>query len=933
MEGGDDVPVHAGPSTSTMGSVADDPFKFDAPGWGVGRRVDGMVEIGAVGDEEIGVAGKASVDAMEVELDGEVGVDEEFGVIDQQERKDEQDTLRTMAPPSRLPVPNSPSGRKMANSISELRVPSSSRKRGATTSQGRVRRSVSQSAISSTTSTHSTSTAVPPSTSTSVAPSVSILLPSASTSVAPSSSTAVTPSTSIAVAPSTSTAVVPSTSTAVTTSTSALAPLASQLFHEEMRASRSRERMSLGSLSSAKTRGEGTGTERSQERNAQSRERMPSARLSFGSLASVRNRSRSRSRKRRSASAGERGNTSAGKTQSGLVGERRAGGGEPLTESGTRQTGVSRARRSRSASRHGMVDEVGRRRVGDSFKRAKNGSRRVDDVGQEGTTRHEDNLCQDDAMTAGAGPSSIGAEFGERMVRRRPSRPRVSQSPGRRDRTLPEVPPIGHPIPMAGSSRRRRRSPSTGRQSRPSVPLPGRTPAEITHTPRRAISLKRSASPMRLRASPSEDPSIQVNSAAAHATAHSTMHEHSSALHPRSGPLLAPPLPRLNLSLSASSAMVADSTEQPSTPGGASGDEEEVPRVRSVRALRSLEQFVASLSARTLSTLSSARSLGSMPSGRPLSSQQSTPPLSYGSEQVNPMSGLLASSMATSRSEASGLALRPASIVAPDLAVSRSEAAGLRHADGATYGSQTLRVDPSRSGFSAATSGSVSELPWRRPVGDDSTLTATTSEDWRPGSLPSGSLSAASLSASPSRMPRLRMGLGSGASEGTRKGHTISKDDISGPAALQSSAGLARLRGKASAERLRVRANSDAHRTRAGSNGSRGKAAMSRAVSEHHMGARANGDPRLQSGTTVGSVGRHHRRAEALRGEGAGAAHKRSRPLAGDGAGPLAMMGRKGRRRTSVSPSLRPGRAMSGRANGEEFVSNGAAWDAVDASP
>ncbi|KAL1753196.1 hypothetical protein FB107DRAFT_218280 [Schizophyllum commune] len=221
-----------------------------------------------------------------------------------------------------------------------------------------------------------------------------------------------------------------------------------------------------------------------------------------------------------------------------------------------------------------------------------------------------------------------------------------------------------------------------------------------------------------------------------------------------------------------------------------------------------------------------------------------------------------------------------------------------------------------KSGLSAATTaGTVSELPWRRPIGHSMTMDSSLSEAWAPSSLPGKSSafpttqSSSSLTTSPSRLPRLRMRLGSGASD-TGRTRVISKEDISGPAALQSAAGMARLREKASAERVLRGSRSP------------GKAAM-RNASAPRMVKSASTD-RVQAKTVSASVGRQHRRAEALRGDGAGAAHKRSRPLDG-GVLPLPIVGSRGMSRSVTAAEMR-------RGGGEEFVSNRATWDADNGS-
>ncbi|KAI4525913.1 hypothetical protein K523DRAFT_297438 [Schizophyllum commune Tattone D] len=222
-----------------------------------------------------------------------------------------------------------------------------------------------------------------------------------------------------------------------------------------------------------------------------------------------------------------------------------------------------------------------------------------------------------------------------------------------------------------------------------------------------------------------------------------------------------------------------------------------------------------------------------------------------------------------------------------------------------------------KSGLSAATTaGTVSELPWRRPIGHSMTMDSSLSEAWAPSSLPGKSSafpttqSSTSLTTSPSRLPRLRMRLGSGASERGRV-RVISKEDISGPAALQTAAGVARLREKASAERV-LRGNQ-----------SPGRAPMRMEASAPRMVKSASTN-RVQAKTASASLGRHHRRAEALRGEGAGAAHKRSRPLDG-GAPPLPIVASKGMSRSVTAVEMR-------RGGGEEFVSNRATWDADNGS-
>ncbi|KAL1747334.1 hypothetical protein HDZ31DRAFT_32246 [Schizophyllum fasciatum] len=252
------------------------------------------------------------------------------------------------------------------------------------------------------------------------------------------------------------------------------------------------------------------------------------------------------------------------------------------------------------------------------------------------------------------------------------------------------------------------------------------------------------------------------------------------------------------------------------------------------------------------------------------------------------------------------------------LPASRSDA----HAEEFGTLASNAHFSPSRSGLSAATTtASVSELPWRRPIGHSMTMDSSISDAWAPSSLPStasampGSASSASLSTSPSRLPRLRMRLGSGASD-TGRARAISKEAISGPAALQSAAGVARLREKASAERVRA--------TRTLGARTAGRASMRREMSAPHMGVRA-GRERVQSEVLVASSGGRHRRAEALRGEGAGAAHKRSRPLGRDGARPGIGSGKMTRNVTAAEVR---GTSVRERPQGEEFVSNAATWDA-----
>ncbi|KAL1716075.1 hypothetical protein EV715DRAFT_293527 [Schizophyllum commune] len=83
--------VTAGPSTSTMASVADDPFRFDAPSWGLGRR--GEDEIEEVGRDEVN-----EVKAGDVAIDSEVAEVQVAAIVDVAHEK--QPT------PSRLPLPD-----------------------------------------------------------------------------------------------------------------------------------------------------------------------------------------------------------------------------------------------------------------------------------------------------------------------------------------------------------------------------------------------------------------------------------------------------------------------------------------------------------------------------------------------------------------------------------------------------------------------------------------------------------------------------------------------------------------------------------------------------------------------------------------------------------------------------------------------------------
>ncbi|KAL1667226.1 hypothetical protein GGF50DRAFT_98325 [Schizophyllum commune] len=276
--------------------------------------------------------------------------------------------------------------------------------------------------------------------------------------------------------------------------------------------------------------------------------------------------------------------------------------------------------------------------------------------------------------------------------------------------------------------------------------------------------------------------------------------------------------------------------------------------------------------------------------------------------------------MKLSHSEASGLSSHPVSRLPP----SRSEMQhdyegefGVLSSNAAHFAPSRSRMTATKSGLSAATTaGTVSELPWRRPIGHSMTMDSSLSEAWAPSSLPGKSSafpttqSSTSLSTSPSRLPRLRMRLGSGASD-TGRTRVISKEDISGPAALQSAAGVARLREKASAERVLRGSQSP------------GKASRRMEASAPRMVKSASTD-RVQAKTVSVSAGRQHRRAEALRGEGAGAAHKRTRPLEG-GVSPLPVVGSKGMSRSVTTAEMR-------RGGGEEFVSNRATWDADNGS-
>ncbi|KAL1716076.1 hypothetical protein EV715DRAFT_255369 [Schizophyllum commune] len=480
------------------------------------------------------------------------------------------------------------------------------------------------------------------------------------------------------------------------------------------------------------------------------------------------------------------------------------------------------------------------------------------------------------------------------------------------DVTVSDTPSIGKPRSLASPTRRRHQSTSSQASALP----------EKSYVPQRDVSTIRDTSPMRVDIRAGHDSMLQTNSNPTRTTPASSPLDPGFPRDPNILAALAPPGPGLPSSASAPAAkstIMNDPTEadlhrgeyeeaprtyQDEPPRGeyedaSRQDHEAASRAKTVRALKSLERFVASLSAKTMSTLSSARSLVSLASGQ--SSSERSPQVSHSKASGTKFSRVSGTKL--SHSEASGLSSRPVSRLPP----SRSEVQhdyegefGVLSSNAAHFAPPSRsRMTATKSGLSAATTaGTVSELPWRRPIGHSMTMDSTLSEAWAPSSLPGKSSafpttqSSTSLTTSPSRLPRLRMRLGSGASDTGRR-RVISKEDISGPAALQSVAGVARLREKASAERVL-----------------RG---TMRNASAPRMVKSASTD-RVQAKTVSASVGRQHRRAEALRGDGAGAAHKRSRPLDG-GVLPLPIVGSKGMSRSVTAAEMR-------RGGGEEFVSN-----------
>ncbi|KAL1747333.1 hypothetical protein HDZ31DRAFT_61390 [Schizophyllum fasciatum] len=283
--------VRAGSSTSTMASVADDPFKFDAPTWGQGRRReegDGGAENASGGmrgnDGDHGVNDGEEVNGgVERDSGGEVGAKYE-GDGHESAGAQVAEVVKvapaaTSRSPSRLPLPTSSSqpfpicpsrtGILAASNPANLMGVADPASRGPALAGSTHPMPIA-------TPIHSPAKLAVPVTPASSFSEIAVpALPkpaahlSKSTNARPAKST---PSHPPLPAPSHS----PKATPARPKAAPVLPPLASQVFHEEMRASRSRERISLGSLASTRSR-ERMGS-KSQERVAsKSRERPESS--------------------------------------------------------------------------------------------------------------------------------------------------------------------------------------------------------------------------------------------------------------------------------------------------------------------------------------------------------------------------------------------------------------------------------------------------------------------------------------------------------------------------------------------------------------------------------------------------------------------------------------------------------------------------------